>query len=65
MLNGTNNDVYTDKKNLEGPITPPPPPLKKKEKENPKTNKLKISGKTQHRKFVHTLLSNYFSNISV
>lgn len=44
---------------------PPPPPLKK-EKENPKTNKLKISGKTQHRKFfLHTLLSNYFSNISV
>lgn len=43
----------------------PPPPLKK-EKENPKTNKLKISGKTQHRKFfLHTLLSNYFSNISV
>lgn len=64
MLNGTNNDVYTDKKNLEGPITPPPP--LKKEKENPKTNKLKISGKTQHRKFfLHTLLSNYFSNISV
>lgn len=62
MLNGTNNDVYTDKKNLEGPITPPP---LKKEKENPKTNKLKISGKTQHRKFLHTLLSNYFSSISV
>lgn len=51
------------RKNLEGPITPPP--LKKKEKENPKTNKLKISGKTQHRKFLHTLLSNYFSSISV
>lgn len=64
MLNGTNNDFHTDKKNLEGPITPPP--LKKKEKENPKTNKLKISGTTQHRKFfLHTLLSDYFSNIGV
>lgn len=63
MLNGTNNDFHTDKKKSGRPDYPPP--LKKKEKENPKTNKLKISGKTQHRKFLHTLLSNYFSSISV